>query len=194
MNYELPNELIPVFEKHYQTALELLDAVIILDGRSSSKPNFWNRFKGRKSIRHFQKCLTLLPHHWPARWGMGKAYQGLGDHINALACFAEAYRLYPHNADVVREASIAAMEAGKPEDAVMYSAAALALSPTDAGLLCNHAINLLVAGRDQDAVKFIEQAMTLAPKDVINQNAQRLIQNVVSGKAKRPTCYDLSNR
>lgn len=103
----------------------------------------------------------------------------------------EAHRLEPTNPDVVREASIAAMDAGQPVIAARFSAAALALEPDNAGLLCNHAINLLVIEDDTMAAHLIAKAMALAPEDQINQQAHRLIQNVLAGKARRPTWKDI---
>jgi Flp pilus assembly protein TadD len=186
MNHLLPDDLMPFFNQHYKKGWKLMQQVVILEGKAS-KPSFWQRWQGRRAVGHFKKCLKLVPSHWPTHWGLGKAYQGLGEHALALASFEEAFRLQPQNPDVVREASIAAMDAGQPNLAVQYSAAALALSPDDAGLMCNHAINLLVAGNDSDAINLITTALSLAPEDQINKHAFQLIKDVTSGLKKRPT-------
>lgn len=67
MSYELPANLIPVFTHHYERGWKLLQAVVILEGQPLPKPGFWARRKGRRAIRHLQKCLQMLPQHWPAR-------------------------------------------------------------------------------------------------------------------------------
>ena len=187
MSHALSDDLVFIFNKHYEKGWDLMQAVVLLEGKKHLKPSIWRRWKGRRAINHFKKCLELVPAHWPTHWGMGKAYQGLSEHAAAFASFAEAFRLQPQNSEVVREASIAAMDAGKPDLAVQYSAAALALCPDDAGLMCNHAINLLVTGNDLDATNLITKALNLAPDDQINQHAFQLIQEVASGLKKRPT-------
>ncbi|GAA4030173.1 hypothetical protein GCM10022409_13030 [Hymenobacter glaciei] len=192
MEYSLPAELIPAFDAHFEKGHQLLQSVIILHGASVRKPGFWAKRKGRQAITEFQKCLKLVPHHWPTLWLLGKAYQGLGEHSTALRCFVQAYDQQPNSADVVREASIAAMDSGQPVVAAEYSAIALALAPHDAGLLCNHAVNLLVAGKDHAALEFIQQAVNLAPEDPINQHAYKLIQEVTSGTSKRPTWQEIN--
>jgi Flp pilus assembly protein TadD len=187
MSHSLPDDLIPLFNHHYKKGWELLDAVAILKEKNSTKPGFWQRWKGRRAVSHFKKCLAMVPLHWQTHFALGKAHQGLGEHTTALACFAEAFRLQPQNPDVVREASIAAMDAGQPDLAVHYSGAALALCPDDAGLMCNHAINQLVTGDDLRATELIAKALALAPDDPINQAAAQLIQSVANGLKKRPT-------
>ncbi|MBF9142071.1 tetratricopeptide repeat protein [Hymenobacter properus] len=187
MTHLLPDDLLPIFNQHYEKGWKLMQEVVILEGKASSKPSFWQRWQGRRAVSQFKKCLRLVPSHWPTHWGLGKVHQGLGEHALVLASFEEAFRLQPQNPDVVREASIAAMNAGQPVLAVQYSAAALALSPNDAGLMCNHAINLLVTGNDSDAAMLIATAVNLAPEDRINKHAFQLIKEVTSGLKKRPT-------
>jgi Flp pilus assembly protein TadD len=192
MNHSLSDTQVKYFNQHYDKGWDLMQSVVILEGKNITKPNIWQRWKGRRAVSHFKKCLELVPTHWQTHWGLGKAYQGLGEHAAALASFAEAYRLHPENPDVAREASIAAMDAGQPDLAVEYSAVALALCPDDAGLMCNHAINLLVAGKDPEATALITKSMSLAPNDQINQHAFQLIQAVVSGQKKRPTWQSIN--
>jgi Flp pilus assembly protein TadD len=187
MSPSLPDDLILLFNRHYEKGWSLLQAVVILEGPAILKPNFWQRWKGRHAINHFQRCLELVPEHWQTHWALGKAYQGLGEHATALASFAEAVRLQPQHPDVLREASIAAMDAGQPDLAAQYSDAALSINPDDAGLMCNHAINLLVTGDDLGATELIAKALTIAPDDPINQHASQLIRAVASGLKKRPT-------
>jgi len=90
-----------------------------------------------------------------------------------------------------REASISAMDLGNIPLALQYSLEALHRNPKDAGLYCNHAVNLMVSGNDEEAKKYIGKAIEMEPNATINQNVFLLLQDVVSGKRKRPLYNEL---
>lgn len=197
MTYELPEHLIPIFEQHFEAGTTLSKTVSIIDNDTDSvhqKPGFWARRKASKAITHLQACLDLLPNHWQTHWFLGKTYQGLGQYPAALASFQQAAAIQPHHPDVLREASIAAMDANRADLGVYYSALALQESPEDPGLLGNHSINLLVNEKDAEALQCIEKAITLMPGDHINQHAHELIKSVLQGTKKRPTCQEIVGR
>lgn len=195
MQYELPEHIIPIFERHFRPGTTLAQAVIVLEsatGARHPKPGFWARRKAHKAIKHLQACLDLLPSYWPAHWFLGKTYQGLYQYREALASFEKASAIHPHQPDVLREASIAAVDAGDAALAAHYSGLALQESPQDTGLMGNHSINLLLNNQDATALQLIEKALALAPQDRINQQAHRLIKQVIGGVRPRPTCREIA--
>ena len=197
MEYELPAHLIPIFERHFQAGTTLAQSVIVLEdatGARHSKPGFWARRKANKAVKHLKACLSLLPNYWPAYWFLGKTYQGLYQYPEALASFEQAAALHPHQPDVLREASIAAVDAGNAALAAHYSELALREAPHDIGLMGNHSINLLLNNQDEAALKLIEEALELAPQDIINQQAHRLIKRIAEGVRPRPTCREIAGR
>lgn len=197
MSYELPAHLIPAFNRRFERGTELARDVIILDdgtGLRKPKPGFWARRKARKALQHLQQCTAMLPEHWPSLWVIGKIWQALGEQQTALAHFARAVHLHPTQVDLLREASIAAVDAGAPAEAVQFSALALQQRPDDSGLLCNHAVNLLLNGQDEAALTTIGRALALEPTNAINRNADRLIRAVLAGTRARPTWQELASR
>lgn len=191
MDYELPEDQIPIFEANFDKATELAEGLMIIQGKANAKMGYWQRRRAKKAIKCYQACLELIPHHWQSHWLMAKVYQATGDRELALQHFETAVKIEPSNPDLPREASIAAMDLGKVSQAVEYSEEALNRAPVNPGLLCNHAVNLMVMGRDEEALQNIERAMELDPGDEININVHALIKAVASGERRRPRFDEL---
>ena len=185
MKHELPED----FKYHYNKANQLSEGLMVLKDKETASMNIWNKVKSRKAIKHYKKCIKLIPDHWPTHWLIAKIYQALKDHNNALYHFKMASDINKINPDLPREASISAMDFGQVELALKFSYEAIQRDPNDSGLLCNHAINLMVNGDDNDALHWINKALEINPNDIINKNAFALIQKVANKKVKRPR-YD----
>jgi tetratricopeptide (TPR) repeat protein len=142
--------------------------------------------EAKQAIAHFRECLTLDPRAWAYMWGMGKAEQALGNHREALGYFEGAAAIETGNADVWREAAIAASALGEAQKAVQYGTAALKLRPTDAGLHANAAVAFLLAGDDDQTEHLASRALDLDPADAVNRRVLELVRAVRSGARERP--------
>lgn len=186
MEYELPEDKIPVFNSNFEKANELANGLLLIKDQGNSKLGFWNKRKAKKAIKHYSECLTMIPNHWQTNWLIAKVYQAISENKKALEHFEIATRIEKTNPDLPREASISAMDLGNLKLGVKYSLEAISRQPNDAGLYCNHALNLMVLGNDTEAKSFIENAIKMEPNDEINKNVYKLINAVASGKRKRP--------
>jgi Flp pilus assembly protein TadD len=134
----------------------------------------------------FQEVLCINPRNWSALWLLGKIHQRLDDYEAAFRYFAQAHRLSPAEPDVAREASIAAMELGRPLEAVPIAERAVAAKPSDAGLRANLALTLLFAQRAREALAVAEDALCADPGDEITARIVAMAREVVSGNRPCP--------
>lgn len=141
----------------------------------------------REAMRCLRQASEMVPAQMAPKWGLGKAYQALGDREQALAWFEAAYRLAPHQPDVCREAGLAAMEANSFEAAEKYSREAVTARPDDAGLHANLALALMFLGRDDEACRTIRHSLELSPGDPVSRNVAALVTAVAKGALARPT-------
>lgn len=171
----------------YERGCELSKGELILSGREAGGPaGWWLRRKLRRAAAAFDEALSINPGNWAAEWLVGKIHQRLAEHSEALRRFARAHELQPGNANVAREATIAAIQCGNGEDAIRYSEAALALAPEDGGLMANHALALLVAGRLEAALGAIDDALARSPDDHISRSVREVVLEVMSGRRPQP--------
>jgi len=191
MEYQLSEDKIPIFEWHYNEGYKLSEGLILLKGKTNPKLGFFRKRKAKKAIKHFLECLKLIPNHWQTNWTMGKIYQALSEHEQALYHFERAIEVEKEDSALPREASISAMKAGKIELALKYSLEALNLDPNDAGLHCNHAVNLMVSGNDEDALKWINRSIKMESGDKINKDVFDYLNNIKNGSIRRPKYYEL---
>jgi Flp pilus assembly protein TadD len=63
---------------------------------------------------------------------------------------------------------------------------AIQLKPDDAGLYANLALAHVISGRDAEAQTAIRTSLGMAHDDRISQSVQRLVEDVLSGKRRRP--------
>src|SRR5262249_6766690 len=94
--------------------------------------------------------------------------------------------LNPDQPDVAREAAIAAMDAGRPGEAVWFCEQALELKPEDAGLRANLALALLFAGKPAEAQAAGQEALRRDPADRITAQIVRIIEEVLGGRRPCP--------
>ena len=140
----------------------------------------------KHAITCLEAALSLRPANWSALWFIGKAQQRLGAPQEALEAFRRAYVINPTHPDVAREAAISATQVGDAPAAVRYARAAVALAPSDGGLLANLGLALLIAGDLEGAKRAADEACAPSPEDVISRQAQRLIDEVVTGQRPAP--------
>ncbi len=171
----------------YQRGCDLIENELLLaDSPALDKPSWWTKFKLRRAIAAFEEAISLYPSNWSAHWVVGKIYQRLGDYDAALQRFSRAHELEPTNADVVREATIAAIDVGNGTAATRFAEAALGLSPDDAGLMANHALALLIAGDALSARRTIQKSIERDASDQVSRRVAEIIEEVVSGQRPQP--------
>jgi Flp pilus assembly protein TadD len=165
----------------YTQACALIGGLIQLGGQPPPDLDAATRSRLEQAIPLFEQVLTLNPANWPAMWLLGKVHQRLGDFARSLECFTAAHRVCPDHPDVAREASIAAMDAGLPEQAVTFCERAIATNPADQGLRANLALALLFSGRPEQAAEVARDARKGAPSDAITARIVAVIDEVLSG-------------
>ena len=186
----MENSQVERFNKIFEQAAKRLDDLIFLDGYHRKTLNSSGRKKLEKAIKEFQECLEIVPDHWQSMFLMAKTYQRLENHAEALELLEKAFMLEVENHSIPMEASLEAMHMENIDKALYYSEESLKRKPNDFALMGNHAMNLLVACKDDEAKKTIEQAISLEPDDSVNKNVKSIINDVISGKRKRPTFQD----
>jgi tetratricopeptide (TPR) repeat protein len=187
---ELSNQQIDYFNNLFVRATQRQRNLIFLDGYKRASVGFFGKRKLRKSIEEFKECISIVPDHWQSMVFMAKAYQRLGEHKEAFELLKKAFTVELKNPTIPMEASLEAMHLEKIDLAIYYSEESLKRKPNDFSLLGNHAMNLLVAGRDEEAKLTILKAIELNTDDKINKNIEKKINDVIDGKAKRPTFKD----
>src|SRR4051794_34938838 len=100
-------------DRLYEEACGLIDGLILLHDRPERPLGTADHERLERALSLFQRVVQSDPGHWPALWLMGKVHQRLGAVEAGLECFAAAHQVNPEQADVAREASIAAMDAGQ---------------------------------------------------------------------------------
>ena len=113
-------------DRLYKEACALIDGLILLDDRPASELTAADMQRLDRAISLFEEVVRINGANWPAMWLLGKVHQRLGRYARGLDWFAAAHRVNPAHPDVAREASIAAMDAGRPELAVEFCERAVA--------------------------------------------------------------------
>ena len=135
----------------------------------------------------FSQVVVINPGNWAAFWLRGKSHERLGDHQAALDDFAKAYLLKPDEADVAREATIAAIRCSRFALAIQFALAASQAAPEDAGLLANLALAHLVGQDPHAARSFVQQALAADPQDATTLRLAAVIDEVLAGTRTCPT-------
>jgi Flp pilus assembly protein TadD len=172
------------FDDHYRAGWAILKRVALVG--TNRQPQDSARRDAEQAVAHFRECLSLQPTSWACMWAIGKAKQAMGDHREALTWFERAAAIESENADIWREAAIAAGALGDATKAVQHAMAALKLKPDDAGLHANAALGFLLAGDDSEAERMPHRACELAPDDTVNRAVAEIVRSVRTGARKRP--------
>jgi tetratricopeptide (TPR) repeat protein len=130
--------------------------------------------------------VRINPANWAAMWLLGKIHQRLAEYELGLHWFSRAHRVNPDQPDVAREAAIAAMDAGRPEEAIPFCERAIEVSLDDPGLRANLALALLFSGNPVEAQRIAQEALARDPRDAITAQLVRIIEEVVGGRRPCP--------
>lgn len=170
----------------YQQACALIEGRIVAHDLEPTELAEADLYCLQEATGLFMQVLRLEPENWPALWLLGKIHERLGDYVQSLEYFAFAHRLKPDQPDVAREASLAAMNAGLPAEAIPYCEQAIAADPDDPGLRANLALALLFAERPEDARRAGAVALLHDPEDEITVRVMTLIDEVLNGTRPCP--------
>lgn len=177
----------------YEEAVQIARNEIIIQGHQRlSEPSSSVRSKLDHASLLFLRVIDLNPYNWSAMWFLGKIHQRYGNLSAGLEWFVRAHNLNPSQVDVLREASLCAMDLGWTKEAISYSTSALRIRPSDVGLQSNLALALLLAGRLGEAKQFIEKATIEDPANPIAQTLSGMIEYFIdSGKRPPSTTTEL---
>ncbi len=170
----------------YQQACDLIKGLIILDNQTPAPLDATNRQRLDDASARFREVVRINPKNWSAMWLLGKVYQRLEDYEQGLHWFARAHRVNPDHPDVAREAAIAAMDAGRPDEAIPFCERAIESAPDDPGLRANLALAMLFSNKPYEAEKVARAALARDPGDAITGNLVRIITEVLNGTRPCP--------
>jgi tetratricopeptide (TPR) repeat protein len=182
------DNLIAEHNRLFKEASTIIHDQIPLHGQPElPSPNWLLAQKLRHAVALYKRVLDMNPANWSAMWLIGKVHQRFRELPEALTWFERSHQTNPSQPDVVREASICAMEIGSTEKAIEYSLCAAQLKPSDAGLRANLALAYLLAGRITEAQKSINEALAAEPADKISQAIEPMIAHFVANGRVPPT-------
>ena len=164
----------------------ILNDYILLAEGGQARVGFLGKRRLKKAIAFFEEALGVAPDTFSSKWALGKIYQALGDSAEALRWFEGALWLEQTNADVWREASLAAMDCEQFDRALTFSDNAITLEPADAGLHCNRALALMFLDRDAEATGAVTRSLQINSTDSITLNVQSIVNAVADGSRPRP--------
>jgi tetratricopeptide (TPR) repeat protein len=160
---------------------------LLLHGQAPPGPPGWyTRWQLRRALWFFEQALNIDPENWSSMWAVGKIHQRLGDQDTAFDWFLRAHRLNPGQADVLREAGLAALDTRHTPVGIELCEAAVAQAPDDPGLVSNLALAYCLGGRDGDAQRCAAEAARRDPADAISATVLAFVGAVASGKRPRP--------
>jgi tetratricopeptide (TPR) repeat protein len=148
--------------------------------------SFMQKWRVRRGLGLLRKALEIRPTNWAALWVMGKSLQALGKSEEALEAFSKSHAVNSQHPDVVREASISAMESSKYDVALSFARKAVELRPQDPGLIANLALVLLLKQDPRAAKDEVERAYAADPKDQVTRAIRRIIDEVNAGTRPCP--------
>jgi hypothetical protein len=169
----------------YTDALRLIRSINSDDSASLNQDQLDSL---EKAIHLLNSVVRTSPSNWEAMFSLGKAYEALGEKHCQLRFdwFSRAYRVNPDHPDLAREAGIAAMVAGRPEEAEVFCRRAVELKPDDPGLRANLALSLLFLRKLDEAQFEARDALRQNPADEITKDICGIIDEVMSGLRPSP--------
>ena len=170
----------------YNQGRALVKGLILLHDGTPRQIDQRDHRRLEQAIPLFGEVVRINPGNWAAMWLLGKVYQRLSDYGQGLQWFSRAHCVNPDQPDVAREAAIAAMEVGRPEEAVSFCERAIETKPDDPGLRANLAVALLFSGKPTEARKAADEALQRDPTDKITSKIVRIIDQVMAGKRPCP--------
>lgn len=139
-----------------------------------------------EGISYLKAVTDYNQQNWAAYWIIGKAYQALGNHIDANGSFRSSYKIQTQNPDVAREYALSCLELGFGDEAVQATKKSISLAPKDAGLYANLALAHLIANQNREALHAVNVALNMSPNDKISQAVKKIVIEVIAGKRRQP--------
>jgi Flp pilus assembly protein TadD len=167
-------------------AWALTEGELLIEPVAVRPANWFAKRKLTKALGLFEKALEINPDGWSSLWAMGKIYQRLEEHDQALLCFGKAFQINPQQKDVAREAGLAALDVGNGAEALYFCQTAVELMPDDPGLVANLAWAYVISGNVTQAQTTIRRAVEADPEDEISKAIERVIGEIASGKRPMP--------
>ncbi|MGE5604943.1 MAG: tetratricopeptide repeat protein [Bacteroidota bacterium] len=152
--------------------------------------NWLNQYRIEKAIDYFNKCVLAYPRSWSSMWGLGKAYQAMGDHSRALEWFEKTYLLKPDLVDVPLEASTEAMRIGNASKALRYAEVALSLDRHNPDFRANLALALYLNHKSDAALEEARNGLKLAPNNNQIQKVLFYLEKLNNKSASIPVTID----
>lgn len=171
--------------KVYSEACRLTEGLLVSGGSTPPLDDF-GRQRLERAVLLFSTVIHFNPTHWPSLWLLGKTAQRLGDLVQAFNYFRLASNCNPNHPDVLRETTIASMEIGRVEDALIYGSRAVEIDPQDAGLRANLALALLFSEKVEEAKVVVEEAKSRDPSNPITERLRIIIGEVHRGERPCP--------
>jgi tetratricopeptide (TPR) repeat protein len=186
----LTENQISEFNTYYNNGCSLQKGIILLDGYKPKNLGFFEKMRAKKALKSFEKALEIYPESWQSLFFIGKIYQRMREFQKSLSYIEKAMVFEKENHVLPQEASLVAMHLNEIEKSIEFSKMSVTISPENFALLGNHSMNLLVAELDDEAKDTIEKALLINPNDDYNKRIKQKIENVISGKERRPTYSD----
>lgn len=180
------DELHAEYNRLYEEASSAVYPLIEIHGKPVQKLTIEQERQLRDGIDLFDRVVQLNTTNWAAMWLVGKAYQRLNEFESALKWFSRGHNVNPLHPDVAREAAIAAMELGRPTEAIGFCEKAIASKPQDPGLRANLALATLFSGDAKKAASVADEALRQDPSDKITRRIAELCEEVLAGKRSCP--------
>ncbi len=175
---------------HFQRGWALTEGLVLLDDTRVRALTWFGRRRLRKAVAHFEAALAINPMGWQSMWALGKIYQRLGKHQEALDWFERGRRIDPSQSALSREAGLEALAVRDPVRAIEYFRAALREKPDDFGLVSNLALAQLLAGFVDEAKGTVAQAVAGDPEDRVARAVQPAIDRVRTGGKRLPATVE----
>lgn len=156
------------------------------------KLNWINQNRIEQAIDCFKKCVVAFPRSWSSMWGLGKAYQVIGEHGAALEWFERTNIIKHDLVDVSLEASSEAMRIGSPLKALHYARLALALDHRNPDFHANLALALLLNKKADEALEEAQKALKLAPNNKSIQKVNSYLTKIILENNIYPPVIDPS--
>lgn len=167
----------------FTRASELLKELVLQPPTQRLEPVDRQRIEEARALLHESIGRKAT---FASEWFLGKTEQRLGNFTQAAEAFERACAINPQQPDGLRELQGAYLELGRNADALKAAERALQLRPEDATLRCNLAFVLVLAGDLDQARHEARLAGDADPNDTTTRNVMKLIEQVASGRRKRP--------
>ena len=132
MQIEITEAQVDQYNALYKRAHALVRRHILIDGEAQFGPPGWfARRRLRKGVALFERALSIAPFKWECRFWIGKAFQRLGEHKDAMSWFMDAMQQEPGNPTIAKEAANEAIALGEFQVGIGLLRPATAQRPED---------------------------------------------------------------